>query len=89
MASTYKGMQKYELKGVVGEGAYGKVFMARNKETGEVGKCSDQPDQKGLSVSISTWLTCDLNLFQLRLRNLKSPTTMKSSKRRPCARFKC
>ena len=33
-----KGMQKYELKGVVGEGAYGKVFMARNKETGEVGK---------------------------------------------------
>lgn len=38
MSSTYKGMQKYELKGVVGEGAYGKVFMARNKETGDVGK---------------------------------------------------
>lgn len=31
-------MNKYELKGVVGEGAYGKVFMARNKETGDVGK---------------------------------------------------
>lgn len=31
-------MKKYELKGVVGEGAYGKVFMARNKETGDVGK---------------------------------------------------
>ena len=36
-----KGMQKYELKGVVGEGAYGKVFMARNKETGEVGKLNN------------------------------------------------
>ena len=46
MASTYKGMQKYELKGVVGEGAYGKVFMARNKETGEVGKYSDQPNSR-------------------------------------------
>ena len=33
-----KGMQKYEMKAIVGEGAYGKVFMARNKETGEVGK---------------------------------------------------
>ena len=40
MTTTQKGMQKYELKGVVGEGAYGKVFMARNKETGEVGKFS-------------------------------------------------
>ena len=33
-----KGMQKYEMKAVVGEGAYGKVFMARSKETGEIGK---------------------------------------------------
>lgn len=31
-----KGIQKYEIKGLVGEGAYGKVFMARNKETNDV-----------------------------------------------------
>lgn len=39
-----KGMNKYELKGVVGEGAYGKVFMARNKETGDVGKYPPSPN---------------------------------------------
>jgi len=36
MTTSLKGMQRYEMKCVVGEGAYGKVFMARNKETGEV-----------------------------------------------------
>jgi serine/threonine protein kinase len=31
-------MNKYEIKGIVGEGAYGIVYQARHKETGEVGK---------------------------------------------------
>ena len=35
-------MNKYEIKGIVGEGAYGIVYQAKNKETGEVGKKSYQ-----------------------------------------------
>jgi len=30
-------MNKYEVLGIVGEGAYGIVYKARNKETGEYG----------------------------------------------------
>jgi hypothetical protein len=31
-------MNKYEIKGIVGEGAYGIVYKAICKETGEAGK---------------------------------------------------
>ena len=31
-------MNKYEIVGIVGEGAYGIVYKAKNKETGEFGK---------------------------------------------------
>jgi serine/threonine protein kinase len=31
-------MNKYEIVGIVGEGAYGIVYKAKNKETGEHGK---------------------------------------------------
>ena len=30
-------MNKYEIKGIVGEGAYGIVYQAKHKETGEIG----------------------------------------------------
>lgn len=30
-------MNKYEVLGVVGEGAYGVVLKCRNKDTGEIG----------------------------------------------------
>ena len=30
-------MNKYEIIGIVGEGAYGIVYKAKNKETGEIG----------------------------------------------------
>lgn len=33
-------MNKYEIIGIVGEGAYGIVYKAKNKETGEIGKSS-------------------------------------------------
>ncbi len=52
-----KGMQKYELKGVVGEGAYGKVFMARNKETGDTGKFQLFPSN--LKFKHLCFLSCD------------------------------
>jgi serine/threonine protein kinase len=32
-------MNKYEIVGIVGEGAYGIVYKAKNKESGEFGKC--------------------------------------------------
>ena len=31
-------MNKYEIVGIVGEGAYGIVYKAKNKENGEHGK---------------------------------------------------
>jgi hypothetical protein len=31
-------MNKYEILGIVGEGAYGIVYKAKNKETGAFGK---------------------------------------------------
>jgi serine/threonine protein kinase len=33
-------MNKYEIVGIVGEGAYGIVYKAKNKENGDNGKCS-------------------------------------------------
>lgn len=35
-------MNKYEIIGIVGEGAYGIVYKAKNKETGEIGKVFDK-----------------------------------------------
>ena len=33
-------MNKYEIIGIVGEGAYGIVYKAKNKESGQFGKYS-------------------------------------------------
>jgi serine/threonine protein kinase len=30
-------MNKYEIQGIVGEGAYGIVYKAKNKENGDIG----------------------------------------------------
>ena len=40
-------MNKYEIIGIVGEGAYGIVYKAKNKETGDVGN--------ELSISMNVW----------------------------------
>ena len=31
-------MNKYEIQGIVGEGAYGIVYKAKNKDNGDIGK---------------------------------------------------
>lgn len=36
-------MNKYEIDGVIGEGAYGIVYKAQHKETGELGKNDSHP----------------------------------------------
>ena len=37
-------MNKYEIIGIVGEGAYGIVYKAKNKETGMFGKYQKSVD---------------------------------------------
>jgi serine/threonine protein kinase len=37
-------MNKYEIIGIVGEGAYGIVYKAKNKESGEFGNFSNPLD---------------------------------------------
>lgn len=36
-------MNKYEILGIVGEGAYGVVYKAKNKDTGDFGMFFDFP----------------------------------------------
>ena len=38
-------MNKYEIQGIVGEGAYGIVYKAKNKDTGEIGKSTIQDNK--------------------------------------------
>jgi serine/threonine protein kinase len=44
-------MNKYEIVGIVGEGAYGIVYKAKNKENGEHGK--------SLQLSINSSYSCN------------------------------
>jgi serine/threonine protein kinase len=37
-------MNKYEILGIVGEGAYGIVYKAKNKENGDTGKLNNSKD---------------------------------------------
>ena len=45
-------MNKYEIIGIVGEGAYGVVYKAKHKDTGEFGKKSQNqhPNESKTSV---------------------------------------
>ena len=44
-------MNKYEIIGIVGEGAYGIVYKAKCKETGEFGK-----SESYMSACTSEWI---------------------------------
>jgi serine/threonine protein kinase len=43
-------MNKYEIIGIVGEGAYGIVYKAKNKESGEIGKLTVKSALSNLNV---------------------------------------
>lgn len=44
-------MNKYEVLGVVGEGAYGIVLRCRNKESGEVVAVKKYKESDGMNTS--------------------------------------
>ena len=47
-------MNKYEIVGIVGEGAYGIVYKAKNKESGEFGKYLDRMIHCFLSLKLTS-----------------------------------
>ena len=50
-------MQKYEIKGIVGEGAYGIVYQAKVKETGEIGKNRYRNARATEDYTCGAWLS--------------------------------
>ena len=46
-------MNKYEIIGIVGEGAYGVVYKAKCKETGEFGKYTTSYNQPDTNQQVS------------------------------------
>ena len=58
-------MNKYEIQGIVGEGAYGIVYKAKNKDNGDIGK-------------YNIWFSSNLlSTLQLLLRNSRNQKMMK------------
>ena len=51
-------MNKYEIIGIVGEGAYGIVYKAKCKETGEFGKSVTLPCLAGTFCRFDRLLVC-------------------------------
>jgi len=45
-------MNKYEIDGIIGEGAYGIVYKAQHKETGELGNLSSNRIQNSCNKEI-------------------------------------
>ena len=50
-------MNKYEIIGIVGEGAYGIVYKAKCKETGEFGKSHCRIELKALPYDLCLLLS--------------------------------
>ena len=59
-------MNKYEIQGIVGEGAYGIVYKAKNKDNGEIGKSTFifKPSQPNL-------LTLCLAIYSVAIKKFK------------------
>lgn len=48
-------MNKYEIDGIIGEGAYGIVYKASHKDTNELGK-----------ISLLTLISCNKEIQRIR-----------------------
>ena len=68
-------MQKYEIKGIVGEGAYGIVYQAKVKETGEIGKYSFLHSLQSASNQVSS-LSIFLHRIPDRLSHCHRTTSL-------------
>lgn len=59
-------MNKYEIIGIVGEGAYGIVYKAKCKETGEFGKSAKHTQSLSFTIaSLSTMPSLLDNLYSI------------------------
>ena len=66
-------MNKYEIIGIVGEGAYGIVYKAKNKDSGEYGKYKTPFGYINLLSIISTQIhPMDKSLYLLKWMELFS-----------------
>ena len=71
-------MNKYEIVGIVGEGAYGIVYKAKNKDNGESGK-----HRLGDIPLLFYFDLISLSFEQLLLRNSKNQQMKMKSSRKP------
>ncbi|CAN0059582.1 unnamed protein product [Heterosigma akashiwo] len=86
-------MNKYEVLGVVGEGAYGVVLRCRNKEIGETTaiqhtKKKNMTKMHACEINTALFLcVCGLSCLQERLLQLKNLKNLRMTKL--CAKPLC
>ena len=62
-------MQKYEIKGIVGEGAYGIVYQAKIKESGDTGKSTEKSQR--VNQPFETFTDCCLSFCAVAIKKFK------------------
>lgn len=56
-------VDKFDIIGIIGEGTYGQVYKARDKDTGKNVKCSESSNQWNVLICVS-FLMYNLRNFQ-------------------------